>query len=368
LITLNDDYITEWMPFHLYQQWAQQGQGTSFRFIHQDSWPLQPGVAIEAGIKDLGGEEVARFSRRSGLVSVLVRLSDGSLVVLRDWRNQVLVDIATGDRALIEQITEKLKTTLPTVKVRRDDKARVIVNFMTVKQYFTRTLDAAKWSGVAQNYPTRVRSQLEPFLAPEFRPSSSGQLMLWHGLPGTGKTWALRALGYEWRKWAEMIYIVDPDQFFGDSVYMMNTLMQGGGGISFEDDEDLDEEKRVPAKDRWRLLVAEDTGELLSADAKTRTGQGLSRLLNIVDGMIGQGLRVLVLITTNETIGALHPAVTRPGRAAGIIEFEAFPANEANDWLRANNRQERRSQKPITLAELYNHKEQAPDRKVGFAA
>jgi hypothetical protein len=64
--------------------------------------------------------------------------------------------------------------------------------------------------------------------------------------------------------------------------------------------------------EKWRLLVLEDTGELLAADAKERTGQGLSRLLNVVDGIIGQGLRVLVLVTTNEPLKRLHPAVARP--------------------------------------------------------
>ena len=79
--------------------------------------------------------------------------------------------------------------------------------------------------------------------------------------------------------------------------------------------------------------ILEDTGELLAADAKERTGQGLSRLLNVVDGLIGQGLRVLVLVTTNETLRSLHPAVSRPGRCASQIEFAAFTADEAAEWL-----------------------------------
>jgi hypothetical protein len=85
---------------------------------------------------------------------------------------------------------------------------------------------------------------------------------------------------------------------------------------------------------RWRLLVLEDTGELLAADAKQQTGQGLSRLLNVVDGLIGRALRVLVLVTTNEPLQVLHPAVARPGRCAAKIEFRPFGAEEATRWLR----------------------------------
>jgi hypothetical protein len=53
-----------------------------------------------------------------------------------------------------------------------------------------------------------------------------------------------------------------------------------------------------------------------AADAKEQAGQGLSRFLNVVDSIIGQGLRVLILVTTNEPLRRLHPAVSRPGRCA----------------------------------------------------
>ena len=42
-------------------------------------------------------------------------------------------------------------------------------------------------------------------------------------------------------------------------------------------------------------------------------GQGLSRLLNVSDGLLGEGLRAVVLVTTNEPLRRLHPAVVRPG-------------------------------------------------------
>jgi hypothetical protein len=58
---------------------------------------------------------------------------------------------------------------------------------------------------------------------------------------------------------------------------------------------------------------------------------GEAGFLNVVDGLIGQGLRVLVLVTTNEELKSLHPAVARPGRAAANIEFHALSRHEAND-------------------------------------
>ena len=68
--------------------------------------------------------------------------------------------------------------------------------------------------------------------------------------------------------------------------------------------------------------------------------------------MIGQGLRVLVLVTTNEPIKALHPAVARPGRCAANIEFEPLTAEEASAWFERMG-SDGRADAPMALAELY---------------
>ena len=98
--------------------------------------------------------------------------------------------------------------------------------------------------------------------------------------------------------------------------------------------------------------MLEDTGELLLPDAKAVIGQGLARFLNLVDGLIGQGLRVLVLVTTNEEIKKLHPAVARPGRCAADVQFERLTEPEAGAWLEAHG-SPTAAKRGRTLAELY---------------
>jgi hypothetical protein len=154
-----------------------------------------------------------------------------------------------------------------------------------------RSIEALEWKEVERNYPRATRERLEGLMR-AFVPGEGGRLLLWHGAPGTGKTSAVRALAWEWREWCEVHCVVDPESLLGG---MPEYLMQVLDGLA-EEVEDDDE--------RWRLLVLEDTGELLSPDAKDRTGQGLSRLLNVADGLLGQGLRVLVLVTTNEPVGS----------------------------------------------------------------
>jgi hypothetical protein len=210
-------------------------------------------------------------------------------------------------------------------------------------------------------------------------PWRGGQLILWHGETGTGKTTALRALAREWASWCEPHYITDPEKFFGDrSDYMLSVMLES----EMPGDEDGEMEFdagpmaavvtsghgmwAVPpfgarlgygqtdgeSSPSWRLLILEDTGELLSADARMQAGQGLSRFLNVVDGLIGQGLRILVLVTTNEELGKLHPAISRPGRCASNVLFTRIPVEQANAWL-ADRENEGTVSEPATLAGLY---------------
>lgn len=198
-----------------------------------------------------------------------------------------------------------------------------------------RGLDAGTWSDVAANYPSAARADLERIMRWSSGPDT-GQLLLLYGPPGTGKTHAIRALAQEWRDWCDVAYIVDPDRFFGSADYMLDVLLHS-------DDED-----------RWMLVVVEDTDELITTDAKAKSGQSMSRLLNVCDGFVGQGLQVMVLLTTNEPIEGLAPAVKRAGRCAAQVEVGAFPPDEATAWLHARGFTDGDSPER-TLADLYAH-------------
>lgn len=150
----------------------------------------------------------------------------------------------------------------------------------------------------------------------------------------------------------------------------MNVLMAKGVEIE-EDETSFSARDRVPDPAKWRLLVLEDSGELVRADAKAETGQALSRLLNVVDGLIGQGLRILVLITTNEELGKLHPAISRPGRCLSRTEFSLLDKGSATAWLNKRGVPDEIGE-AASLADLYaiasGHERPPVASKIGFAA
>jgi hypothetical protein len=347
---ISDDLDVDLVP---YLEFCGRVLGEGLAHVRQSRWATTAetldGVLAHA-------VSTSRFHRyETALLELATLFGSDCLAYVWRGRGEVSVRVAARDLPAVAEAETWLRTAFP----QRETTAErsVPVTFWSVSgrggHSWSRSVDVPAWIGIARNYPSLVRDELETLLAPDFRPGAGGKLLLWHGQPGTGKTFALRALAWEWRSWCEVHYVTDPEVFFGGRVdYLMDVVLH-------EPDEE----------EKWRLLVLEDTGELLAADAKERTGQALSRLLNVVDGIFGQGLRVLVLVTTNEDLKRLHPAVARPGRCGAAVEFVAFPAEEAAAWLEARGiAGEPRSG---TLAALYARAEgrEAPaPPPVGFSA
>lgn len=337
------------------------------RVVVSERWPTAvPSLTTED--RDAYSDDSFYVSRHEQ--ESLVR-RDGVLMYLRLSQGTFKVAAAASSRQAIETALRGLRQRYPVDKVRTGPIIPMV--FWAKTQHgansWRRNLEVPKWEEINANYPPPTRSQLHPMMLWP-KPSQGGQLILWYGPPGTGKTWAIRALGSEWRSWCQFEYITDPDEMFADSSYMTNILLAHAS--SDEEKAEATESASTNGQPSWRCFILEDTGELLATDAKVQQGQKLSRLLNVVDGLLGQGLRILILITTNEEIKTLHPAVVRPGRCLYQVGFDLFSPSEAAEWLaKYDHSATWTGQK--TLAQLYHDVAEFPLRdkrqksSVGFA-
>ncbi len=287
----------------------------------------------------------------------LVRL-DGAVVhaILAD--HALGVRIAAADAAGAEAALERLRRALPEA---HGEDQEVPVRFWWWDhgaQQMAQMIPGNAWTDVEVNYGSQSATPLQALMSWPDAPPPGGRLLLWHGAPGTGKTTAIRTLAWEWRSWSEFQFITDPELFLSNPSYLLQAISRARRSTG------------GPAN-RWKVLVLEDAGEYLAPDAKHQAGQALSRLLNVCDGVVGQATRSLILVTTNEPVHVLHPALSRPGRCLAQIEFGALADSEIERWCRRCGVDAPRATR-ATLAELYAHAEGRATRgrrpEFGFAA
>ena len=244
------------------------------------------------------------------------------------------VNVSGGEYADLDQVRKFIDNLMPSREVRE---GAVEVSFTYSSDGHTansaeREISVNKWADIRSNYSARIVDLLDQLI--NLEPAElAGKIAILHGPPGTGKTHFIRALANAWKEWASIKYIMDVERFFGEPGYMLDVVLHG------------------PAK-RWNVILCEDAEEFITPDSKHNVGQGLARLLNMGDGLVGQGLQIMLLFTTNAPVGKLHPAITRAGRCFANIEIPLLNAAEATQWLGGSQI----VTKPLPLGELYEMK------------
>lgn len=250
------------------------------------------------------GFALARSLQGTGAATYLFHGTD-SIVKARVEHSMVVASIAAGDPATIRALTSSLSA-----RFHYRPSPEVSTPFSIWGDGFHRTtlhLSPVPFADIAQNYPHDTRTRLHWIMEQDANSPRNGRLMLWSGPPGTGKTWAIRALATAWQPWADIHVLLDAEEFFDRPAAIVDLVEAGSH--------------------RPILVVIEDADSLVSSRT-TREGR-LERLLNTADGIVGHSTTLYFLITTNATPSELDPAVGRPGRCFAEVRFDTFSFQEA---------------------------------------
>jgi hypothetical protein len=164
-------------------------------------------------------------------------------------------------------------------------------------------------------------------------------IVLFHGLPGTGKTTYLRYL---------VGMIKKRVLFLSPSV---------AGNLMNPDFIELliDNPNSV--------LIIEDAENIIM-DRKYDSGSAVSNLLNISDGLLADFLNVQLICTFNSSVATIDSALMRKGRLIARYEFGKLKTEKAqvlSDHLGFNTV----IKKPMTIAEIaHQHEKEYEDRKI----
>jgi hypothetical protein len=115
------------------------------------------------------------------------------------------------------------------------------------------------------------------------------------------------------------------------------------------------------------VLIIEDCEGLLK-DREHNFNPFMSTILNLTDGLLGDGMKLKFICTFNTSITQIDPAVLRKGRLVGKYEFKKLSKDKANKICERLNLP--LINKEATLAEIYNQDEndfsKKESKRIGF--
>jgi len=338
-------------------------EGFAPRSCASEGIALDPEATIQKVVSLFEGYELVWADRGKWHENLVLRKEDHLLFAEVRRGHAELQIFARSEES--RKILESLLSQLQTYKFQNKEEDGVWAEFfhMSKRNGVVRTthfLRCPSWEEIRGNYPTCVREGLQRLFTMS-QPWTHGRLIIWHGPPGTGKTYAIRSLMMQWRDGFDYIVVNDPERLAGDPGYYYEVASESGDlprrfrrlatrhldNLQEGEDDDDDGEKRR------RVFILEDTADLIIQESRSTHFDKIGKLLNMTDGLFGQGREDIFLLTFNEEVDRIDPAFLRPGRCIAKVEFGRFQPEEAFDWFRAHKVHPSNAAGEMTLAEMY---------------
>ena len=174
--------------------------------------------------------------------------------------------------------------------------------------------------------------------------NKTGLIML-HGLPGTGKSTYIKYLTSKLKK---------------KFIFFPSNMAEDLTSPSFID-------FMINQKDS--ILVIEDAEKLIRP-RESFSSNGISNLLNVTDGILGDIMKLKIIATHNTKKEQIDDALMRKGRLIVEHEFGKLPSNSVEKLFKHLKIEHTKEDiKEMTLTDVYNFKEESfikKSSKIGF--
>ena len=204
------------------------------------------------------------------------------------------------------------------------------------------------------NYGAAVNADLAHIIDDLQNLNPCGRVVVLNGEPGCGKTYAVRGI---------MDAVVDAVFILVQS-HMVTSLGEPSFATLLLETKEDNEGKPI-------ICVIEDADNCLMPRAVDNVS-AVSSLLNLGDGIMGAGLNIRIVATTNLKTGDLDDAVRRPGRLCRLVSVNKLSPDEAGVVYARLTGKERVFDKSMTLAEVYrlaideNYQSEVKSKGMGF--